>query len=160
MDGRLTVRPATAHDDAALLELDSGEPGTGFPSVLAREQTSFFTSTAPGDTIVAVLDGVPVGYLCLGHPTPLPENAHVSAIEGFTVAPAWRRRGVGRALLDAAVAEARHRGSHKISLRVLATNARARRVYARAGFTVEGVLRGEFVIDGRPVDDVLMAMTL
>jgi ribosomal protein S18 acetylase RimI-like enzyme len=159
VDGRLTVRPATAHDDAALLELDS-EPGTGFPSVLARERTSFFTSTAPADTIVAVLDGELVGYLCLGHPTPLPENAHVSAVEGFTVAPTWRGRGVGRALLDAAVAEARRRGSAKISLRVLSTNERARQVYAGAGFTVEGVLRGEFVIDGRPVDDVLMAMAL
>jgi RimJ/RimL family protein N-acetyltransferase len=44
-----------------------------------------------------------------------------------------------------------------VSLRVLATNPRARRVYERAGFSVEGVLREEFVLDGAFVDDVLMA---
>ena len=160
MDGRLTIRPATADDDTALLALEIGEPGTGFPSVLARRPTTFFASSSPSDTLVAVQDGLVVGYVTLTHPTPLPENAHVSAIEGFTVAPTWRGRGVGRALLDAAVEEARRRGSRKVSLRVLATNEQARRVYAAAGFVVEGVLRDEFVIDGHPVDDVLMAMAL
>jgi RimJ/RimL family protein N-acetyltransferase len=160
VDGRLTLRPAAADDDAALLALDIAEPGTGFPSVLARRRTAFFGSSLPADTLVAVVDGTLVGYVSLTHPTPLPENAHVSAVEGFTVAPAWRGRGVGRALLAAAVDEARRRGSRKVSLRVLATNERARRVYAAAGLEVEGVLRDEFVIDGHPVDDVLMAMAL
>jgi RimJ/RimL family protein N-acetyltransferase len=160
VDGRLTVRPATPDDDAALLALDAGEPGTGFPSVFTRSRTTFFGSSARADTLVADSDGVVVGYVSLTHPTPLPENAHVSALEGFTVAPAWRGRGVGAALLDAAVDEARRRGARKLSLRVLATNERARRRYAAAGFVVEGVLRDEFVIDGRTVDDVLMAMTL
>ena len=39
-------------------------------------------------------------------------------------------------------------------------NPGARRLYERAGFVVEGVLRGEFVLDGVPVDDVLMARYL
>ena len=160
MDRRLTVRPGTADDDAALLALDSGEPGTGFPSVFARRRSTFFGSSLPADTLVALVDQTLVGYVSLTHPTPLPENAHVTAVDGFTVARAWRREGVGRALLAAAVDEARRRGSRKVSLRVLSTNERARRVYAAAGFVVEGVLRDEFVIDGHPVDDVLMAMAL
>ena len=43
------------------------------------------------------------------------------------------------------------------SLRVLGENDAARRLYERAGYEVEGVLRGEFHLDGRDVDDVLMA---
>jgi len=35
-----------------------------------------------------------------------------------------------------------------------------RRLYESCGFVVEGVLRGEFHVDGRDVDDVLMARAL
>ena len=47
-----------------------------------------------------------------------------------------------------------------MSLRVLGSNAVARRLYARCGFVEEGVLRDEFVLDGRFVDDVFMARFL
>jgi ribosomal protein S18 acetylase RimI-like enzyme len=67
---------------------------------------------------------------------------------------------VGRALLEAALAEARRRGARKLSLRVLGDNERARALYERAGFEVEGVLRAEFHLDGRDVDDVLMARSV
>lgn len=143
-----------------MLALEVGEPGTGFPSVFARERDSFFGSADPADTLVADMDAVVVGYASLTHPTPLPENAHVTSIEGFTVVPTWRRRGVGRALLETAVEVARRRGSRKVSLRVLSTNTPARALYETCGFGVEGVLREEFVIDGSPVDDILMARTL
>lgn len=162
MDGRLSIslRPATHLDDATLLALDTGEPDTGFPSVFARERASFFGSADPASTLVAEVDGAVVGYLTLTHPTPLPENAHVFSIEGFTVHPDHRGTDVARALLAGAAATARRSGGTKLSLRVLSVNARARAAYEAAGFAVEGVLAGEFVIDGRPVDDVIMAMTL
>lgn len=162
MDGRLTphIRRARTDDDAALLAIDVGEPGGSFPSVVARERISFFASSEEASTLVAEVDGVVVGYLTLCHPTQLPENAHVFSIVGFAVRPELRRRGVGQALLDAAKAAATRSGGAKLSLRVLASNERARQAYAAAGFSVEGVLAGEFVIDGTPVDDVLMATTL
>ena len=160
MDGHLTVRPATASDDAALLGIDIAEPGTGFPSVFARPRSSFFGAAEPSDTLVAAFDDEVVGYLTLTHPTPLPENAHVLAVEGFVVARGARRRGVGRALLEYAAEVARERGARKLSLRVLATNPGARRLYEAAGFDVEGVLADEFVIDGAPVDDVVMGKDL
>jgi len=160
VDGGLILRPATADDDAALLALDVGEPGTGFPSVFARQRDSFFGDHSPADTIVAVRDAEVVGYLSLTHPTSLPENAHVFAVEGFTVRPGLRGRGIGRALLDEAARVARAAGGTKLSLGVLATNPGARTVYEKAGFIVEGVQVGEFVIDGEPVDGLLMARTL
>jgi RimJ/RimL family protein N-acetyltransferase len=67
---------------------------------------------------------------------------------------------VGRALVDAAAAEARARGATRLTLRVLGPNAGARDLYESAGFVVEGTLRGEFVLEGELVDDVLMARSL
>ena len=45
--------------------------------------------------------------------------------------------GAGRALVEAAVADARRRGARKLTLRVFAANAGARRLYEAAGFEVE-----------------------
>ncbi|MGA7690602.1 MAG: GNAT family N-acetyltransferase [Jiangellales bacterium] len=163
MDGRLSalrIRPATSGDDATLLALDVGDPGTGFPSVFARQRDSFFGEHEPSATLVADLDGEVVGYLTLAHPTSLPENAHVSAIHGFDVRADLRRRGIGRALLDEAARTVQAAGGSKISLGVLATNPGARSVYEKAGFVVEGVQVGEFVVDGEPVDSVMMARHL
>ena len=79
---------------------------------------------------------------------------------GRAVAPRARQRGVGYALLAAAERHARARGVRKLSLRVLSTNETAQRLYERAGYEREGTLRGEFCINARYVDDVLMAKHL
>jgi ribosomal protein S18 acetylase RimI-like enzyme len=109
---------------------------------------------------VAELDGRLAGYIRLKPVTPLRENTHVLGIVGLAVAPGDRRRGVASALLAAAEQHARARGSRKLSLRVLGTNETAMRLYERHGFVLEGTLRDEFRIDGRFVDDVLMAKHL
>jgi ribosomal protein S18 acetylase RimI-like enzyme len=165
---RVRIRPAASADRPRLIELDEltwSTRTTPAPSPGADP----FGRRAPEDHLVAAVDdadaaggrsGAVVGYVALGHPTPLPASAHVWEVQGLAVDPAAAGRGVGRALVDAAVAEAARRGGRKVSLRVLAHNAVARRLYERAGFEVEGILRGEFLLDGRPVDDVLMARHL
>ncbi|MGW4923037.1 GNAT family N-acetyltransferase [Streptomyces sp. NB004] len=49
-------------------------------------------------------------------------------------------------------------GLHRVQLEVYAHNARARHVYEKAGFVVEGVRREAALRDGVWVDDVLMAV--
>ncbi|WP_171990688.1 GNAT family N-acetyltransferase [Streptomyces sp. JHA26] len=121
----------------------------------------FFREHAgPADHLVAELDGTLVGYVRLGFPTSLASNSHVRQIRGLVVADAARGNGVGRALVRAAVEEARRRGSRRITLRVLGHNTAARRLYESEGFTVEGVQPEEFLLDGRYVDDVLMGQPL
>ena len=122
--------------------------------------TFFDERTTPADVLVAVVDGEVVGYVLVRQSTPLPSHVHVLQIDGLAVHPDSQGRGAGRALVEAAVEEARWRGARKLSLRVLETNARARDLYAAFGFEVEGVLREEFLLDGRFVDDVLMARDL
>ncbi len=43
---------------------------------------------------------------------------------------------------------------------MLGPNDAARALYESAGFVVEGIQRDEFFLDGRYVDDVLMALDL
>ncbi|MFG2947758.1 GNAT family N-acetyltransferase [Streptomyces adustus] len=121
----------------------------------------FFTErTGPRDHLVAELDGRVVGYIRLGLATSLASNAHVRQIRGLAVAEEARGRGVGRALLRAAVTEARRQGARRISLRVLGHNTAARTLYASEGFVVEGVQPEEFFLGGEYVDDVLMGRPL
>ena len=57
---------------------------------------------------------------------------------GMAVAREWRGRGVGSALLVAAIDWARERGLHKLSLGVFAHNAAAIALYRKFGFVEEG----------------------
>jgi ribosomal-protein-alanine N-acetyltransferase len=54
------------------------------------------------------------------------------------VLPAWRRRGAGRALLDAVVAEAQRRSAGSLVLEVATENAAARLLYAACDFIQVG----------------------
>lgn len=109
------------------------------------------------ELLVAEIDDEVVGYLKLTPPTPLASNAHVRHIIGLAVHPDHQRRGVARALLSAVTERARSAGWTKLSLRVLAPNVQAQDLYRACGFKTEGVLLGEFRIDGEAIDDVLMA---
>jgi RimJ/RimL family protein N-acetyltransferase len=57
---------------------------------------------------------------------------------GMAIARDWRGRGVGSALMNAAIAWARERGLHKFSLSVFAHNAAAIALYRKFGFVEEG----------------------
>lgn len=100
------------------------------------------------------------GYIRLVAPTPLACNQHVRQIQGLAVAAPARGLGIARALLRAAFTEARRQGANRITLRVLGHNTPARALYASEGFAVEGVLPGEFFLNGGYVDDVLMGRAL
>lgn len=55
-------------------------------------------------------------------------------IDGICVAREWRGRGIGSALMEALVAEARWRGYGAVRLDVIDANVRARALYERLGF--------------------------
>jgi len=159
----IEVRKAKAGDDRALATLDRATwSSLTSPAPPPTEPDwSFFNERVEiRDVLVAELDGEVAGYIRLSVPHPIESARHVLLISGFAVDPAFQRRGVGIALLDAAAEEARARGARRLTLRVLAPNEVARRLYERAGYVVEGVLRGEFFLDGEYVDDVLMALDL
>ncbi|MEU6120772.1 GNAT family N-acetyltransferase [Streptomyces sp. NPDC047123] len=157
------IRTARPEDDDELARLDRATWST-LHAVQPRPQPPyepFFNDRfGPHDHLVAETDGRIVGYVKLGFPTPLLVNAHVRQIQGFVVAEELRGRGVGRTLIRAAMDEARRQGALRITLRVLGHNTPARTLYEAEGFVIEGVLPGEFLLDGVYVDDVLMGRPL
>ncbi|MTE18732.1 GNAT family N-acetyltransferase [Streptomyces sp. TRM43335] len=157
------IRPALVEDGDALGELDR-RVWSPVHAVTARPQppyAPFFDSVdRPREFLVAELGGVLVGYVKVARPTALVCNAHVRRIQGLAVDGRARGRGVGRALLRAAMDEARRQGAARITLRVLGHNAPARALYESEGFVVEGVLPGEFLLETGYADDVLMGRPL
>jgi ribosomal protein S18 acetylase RimI-like enzyme len=126
----------------------------------ARDRAFFNAENPPETHLVAELADRVIGYIRLKPPTHLPENAHVIQVQGLAVHPDARRHGAAASLLDAAERQLRERGIRKLTLRVLSTNLGAISLYERQGFTREGTLLEEFRINGRYVDDVLMAKRL
>jgi ribosomal protein S18 acetylase RimI-like enzyme len=83
-------------------------------------------------TIVAVSGGEVVGSL---HVTP---PRYGAGELGMAVARPWRGRGVGSALVAAAIEHARAEGLHKLSLEVFPHNEAALALYRKFGFVEEG----------------------
>ncbi|HEX3469034.1 MAG TPA: GNAT family N-acetyltransferase [Candidatus Elarobacter sp.] len=76
---------------------------------------------------------------------------------GMLVAASHRRRGIGRALLDEAVAWARANGKAALTLRVFPDNVAARTLYASAGFVDKLVQHAAIARrDGAPLDAIVM----
>ena len=70
----------------------------------------------------------------------------------FGVAPAWRRQGLGRALVGATVAATAAAGASALFLEVAEDNAAARALYAATGFAAVGRRRAYYRgPDGAPV---------
>ncbi len=158
------IRPAHEADDAVLLEIDFAtwtQIVSPAPVPTRESRRTFFDDrTELQNYLVAEDGGEILGYVLVHQNIPLASHAHVLGINGLAVSPSAQGRGVGRTLIEAAVTEAARRGATKVQLRVLGENAGARRLYERCGFVIEGVLRGEFMLDGKLVDDVLMARYL
>jgi ribosomal-protein-alanine acetyltransferase len=69
------------------------------------------------------------------------------------VAPSWRKRGVGRELMAAAVGDANRRGATRVFLEVRESNAGARAFYRGLGFEEVGRRRAYY---RDPAEDALV----
>jgi ribosomal protein S18 acetylase RimI-like enzyme len=158
----IEIRNARIGDEPDLAALDqrSWAPESAVTEQPLSAIPFFDADHTPDQFLVAATpDGI-AGYIRVVPPTRIASNAHVRQIQGLAVDSGWRGQGVGRALLDAACDLAARQGARRVTLRVLASNLPARRLYESAGFAVEGVLPGEFHIAGRYVDDILMGRTI
>ena len=160
----IAVRLANDSDGPALTRIDlaTWTPAVSpAPAPVDADTYQFFDDrTVPGNVLVAQVNGDVAGWVTVRSPTPLLSHAHVLEISGLAVDPTHQGAGVGQRLVEAAVQECRRRGARKVTLRVLGPNTAARRLYERCGFEAEGVLHDEFLLQGRYVDDVLMARHL
>ena len=106
--------------------------------------------------LVAVVDGRVVGTIGLDV-EPNPRRRHCGEI-GMCVHDDYQGRGVGRALLAAAVDLADNwLGLRRLELSVYADNAPAIALYRRFDFAVEGTARSYALRNGEYVDALFMA---
>ena len=81
------------------------------------------------------------------------EVAGEAEILNLAVGAAWRRRGIGRRLMQMAVEEAISRGVKRVFLEVRESNAGARAFYSGLGFAQEGRRREYY---RNPLEDALL----
>ena len=160
----LTIRPAVEADGERLVEIDRltwSPTFTPRPGPPEAGDVFWNERSTPENVLVAELAGQIVGYVKIQHPTPFPASEHVWYCSGLAVEPGSQRMGVGRALMEAVIEEARSRGGRRLTLGVFAPNEAARALYEELGFVVEGIQRAEFRIgEDQYVDDYMLALDL
>lgn len=164
----IRVRPAVTADASALVAL---------AEQVGREEGRWILATQTWRTVsderrylrsverhpdaavfVAEADGRIVARLSLSR-DPHPASRHVADL-GLMVAERYRRRGIGKRLLEEAVAWARVSGIVKLELHVFPWNEPAIALYESFGFEREGYRRRHYERGGEYVDAILMAYVL
>lgn len=111
-----------------------------------------------GLALKGVVDGELAALVVIKRMT-RPRERHVGEL-GLSVLKAFWFLGLGRAVCEAAIMDAREIGLTRVELRTRQDNARAISLYEDLGFRVEGRLRGAFKIGEVEHDNVLMALRL
>ena len=166
---QFSVRVAQITDAGTMAELFAAvaEERDGIatePPVDVGERTARFAGDLAG-SVVAVADIRPTGSLVIGSQVigmlQVKASRHGFGEIGMLVDRAWRGRGVGSALIQAAISLARDQGLHKLSLEVFAHNAAAVALYRKCGFVEEGRRISQYRrASGELWDSIIMGLTL
>lgn len=111
------------------VEYDDVTPG---PAALASRLADLVER---GDTVVVLGGSPPCGVAVLRLRPAIWTLAEEAYLAELYVAPAQRGKGLGRALLDRCIAEARRRGADRIELGTSEADVAAIGLYERFGFT-------------------------
>lgn len=133
MNGAIRVRPAGVDDAAELARLNTEFNGVDDqPQAIAARLADPRRVETP---LLAEIDGQVVGFAALRvTPCVFYAQPHAELTELF-VRPAYRRRGVGRALLACAEEMARQSGAGELMLLTGLDNTEAQAFYRAQGFT-------------------------
>ena len=148
----ILIRSATAHDEPALLELLATAyafHADGLPSLFREPGGEFLLKLLRREDlrhVVAELEGEVAGLaqfsLETTGATPIKPARRFVAVLSVQVAPAYRRQGVGRALMEHVQAWAREQGATHVELNVYEFNEPALEMYRELGYsTVSRMLK-------------------
>jgi len=147
------VAPGEAADLAALVVALYAEDDHGpVPMTPARARAQVLAMLATPDRVRPLwirLDDEVAGYVILAEFWSNEFGGPMLYVDEMYVRPALRGRGIGSAILDRLVAEARARDLVRVSLEVNEGNPRAEALYRRLGFTSEA--RRTLSVQLRPV---------
>lgn len=143
MVGACRLRPATPADLSELARIERASFSDPWTATMLADSLAV-------DGVVALVAESPRGEIAGS------VIGRVAADEGeiftISVAPRARSRGLGRTLLDAAIAGMAERGARSVWLEVRKSNLTAQALYHSAGFCPVGVRRRFY---SQPVEDAL-----
>lgn len=167
-DDDVEIRPATRDDAAALiahLKALAAEPGISIPLAPdeitltvaeERDRIDGFTDNPRALLLVATRGPELLGELSVRGISSRRAVAHVATL-GMSVRADARGQGIGKALLEDALAWVEDAGFTRLELQVYARNQPAISLYEKAGFVQEGRRRA-FIKEGETfLDDLVMA---
>ena len=124
---KFQIRPAEQKDLERLSFLYAkGFPGYDYEPV----QFEYYLTTQLCFLFVSIYSDVVVGYI-LGHFNPDKSYCYISSL---TVHPFFRKKGIGRSLMNQIVEQAKNEKFEKVELAVLAESLPAIRLYKSFGF--------------------------
>jgi ribosomal protein S18 acetylase RimI-like enzyme len=170
----LSLRPATTADVPTLTALGRDSFVAKFGELNRPEDLAAYLAQAHAEPVVAAQvtdpkmrivlaerDGAPAGYCKLWLDCGWPEHARgtraIELVQIYT-APGATGGGIGAALMDWALAEARAFGADEVQLSVWSGNDGAQRFYRRYGF--EKIADIDFWVGQQRDDEFLMARML
>jgi ribosomal protein S18 acetylase RimI-like enzyme len=122
----MKIRSATPNDEAETVALWQA---SGLTVPYNDPQADFrFALGKPASDILVAEEGAIIGSVMVGH------DGHRGWLYYVAVAPASRKRGIGRALVEAAEGWLRQRGVAKAQLMVRETNDAVAAFYRRLGY--------------------------
>ena len=139
----MTIRDVRQEDIPTIAALESACFSDPWPE-------DFIARRAENILVAAAEDGAVLGYAAQS------DVLDEGSLDSLAVDPAYRRRGVGDALLDAAVRRARDRDLAFVTLEVRAGNGAAIALYEKHGFARVGRRTNYYE---RPREDAIL-MTL
>lgn len=125
----MNIRPLTAADYPQIYALWQQTPGMGLNNLDdSPEGIARYLQRNPSTCFAAEEDGELVGVILSGH------DGRRAFIYHLAVAEDWQRRGIGSALLNAALQALRAEGIHKAALVVMARNLKGNAFWEKVGF--------------------------
>jgi ribosomal protein S18 acetylase RimI-like enzyme len=160
------IRPSKDTDApglAALIDAVAGEGELlaavpGEPDTIEQSMRLVSIMLEGGLTLTLEVDGAPAGHVMVQRRAGN-HYGHVGEI-AILVSNAERGAGLGRILMEMAIAWAGAVGLAKLSLRVFPDNGRAITLYRSLGFEDEGLVKGEVRMPSGDRDMLLMGLAL
>jgi ribosomal protein S18 acetylase RimI-like enzyme len=143
----MNIRNMTIGDYDAVYALWFNKPGISLNDTDdSRRGIEKYLDRNPGTCFVAEEDGVIMGVILSGH------DGRRGYIHHTAVAASRRRRGIGRALLDAALEALKREGIYKAALVAFADNAAGNAFWEKNGFAArdELIYRNRVIVESIP----------
>jgi GNAT superfamily N-acetyltransferase len=138
------IRPATAADVPSLVPLFA-QWDHAQPAEMIAGRIDVFAATPHAELLVAELDGAVAGLAGVCAEPHLARPALNARLMGLVVGDAFRRRGVGEALLRAAEVIARGWGCDRMEVTSSRRRAAAQAFYPALGYEEQSTTRERFI---------------